>query len=246
MTGAPRPLPIDPAALRAIVFDVDGTLYRQGGVRRGMLVRLLRAHARRPAQGMRTMRALQAYRRAQEHMRRSSDGSGGDGDTAAGQLRLACIWSGLDPGELGRYVERWMHTEPLDLVARAARPGLADFLEKARRRGLRLGVLSDYPPAAKLAALGVDRYFDVAVCAQDADVRAFKPSPRGIRVALARMGVEPGEALYVGDRPEVDAAAAAAAGVPCAIVGRRDAARAGGWTEVSGYAALGRAIFHDQ
>jgi HAD superfamily hydrolase (TIGR01509 family) len=106
-------------------------------------------------------------------------------------------------------------------------------------------VLSDYPPAAKLAALGVDQYFDVAVCAQDAEVRAFKPSPRGIRVALARLGVEPREALYVGDRPEVDAAAAAAAGVPCVIVGRRDAARAGGWAEVSGYAALGRALFHD-
>ena len=244
MTAAPA-LPLDRAALRAIVFDVDGTLYRQGEVRRGMLVRLLRAHAGQPAQGLRTMRALQAYRRAQEHMRRSPEAVGGNGDTAAGQLRLACLWSGLAPGELRPYVERWMHTEPLDLVARAAQPGLADFLAEARRRGLRLAVLSDYPPAAKLAALGVDHYFEAAVCAQDADVRAFKPSPRGIRVALERLGVAPGEALYVGDRPQVDAAAAAAAGVPCVIVGRRDAARAGGWAEVSGYAALGRALFHD-
>jgi phosphoglycolate phosphatase-like HAD superfamily hydrolase len=37
-------------------------------------------------------------------------------------------------------------------------------------------------------------------------------------VACARLGVDPEEALYVGDRVEVDAAAAAAAGVPCAIL----------------------------
>lgn len=234
-------LPLDPAALRAIVFDVDGTLYRQGGVRRGMLARLLRAHAARPAQGVRTLRALRAYRRAQEHMRASAQLPGGD--AAAGQLRLACLWSGVGPEELGACVQRWMHTEPLDLVAREARPGLVPFLDAARARRLRLGVLSDYPPAAKLAALGVESYFDVAVCAQDADVCAFKPSPRGILVALERLGVAPDAALYVGDRPEVDAAAAAAAGVPCVIIGRRDAAHPGGWAEVSGYAALERALF---
>lgn len=237
---SPAALPVDPVALRAIVFDVDGTLYRQGGVRRGMLARLLRAHAARPAEGVRTLRALRAYRRAQEHLRAAAHLSG---DAAAGQLRLACLWSGVGPEELGACVERWMHTEPLDLVARGVRDGLVPFLDAARARGLRLGVLSDYPPAAKLAALGVDGYFDAAVCAQDPDVRAFKPSPRGIHVALERLGVAPDAALYVGDRPEVDAAAAAAAGIACVIVGRRDAAHPGGWLEVSGYASLERALF---
>jgi HAD superfamily hydrolase (TIGR01549 family) len=235
--------PLDPARIDAIVFDVDGTLYRQSGVRRGMLLRLLRAHAGRPAEGVRTMRALRAYRRAQEHMR---DAAERHGAAAEGQLRLACEWTGLEAATVGACVERWMEREPLDLVGRATRAGVAEFLAAAQERGVRLAVLSDYPPRAKLVAMGIERYFEVAVCAQDAEVRAFKPDPRGIEVALEKLGVSQARALYVGDRPEVDAAAAARAGVPCVIIGRRDAVRErsfGGWTEVSTYAALGALLF---
>jgi len=234
---------LDPAHVEAIVFDVDGTLYRQSRVRRGMLFRLLRAHATRPAEGVRTMRALRAYRRAQEHMR---DAAERHGTAAEGQLRLACEWTGLEATMVGACVERWMEREPLDLVGRATQPGVGEFLAAAERRGVRLAVLSDYPPRGKLAAMGIDRYFDVAVCAQDADVRAFKPDPRGIEVALEKLGVGRARALYVGDRPAVDAAAAARAGVPCVIIGRRDAVHEqsfGGWTEVSTYAALSALLF---
>jgi FMN phosphatase YigB (HAD superfamily) len=228
---------VDPAALRAIVFDVDGTLYRQGAVRGGMLLRLVRAHGVRPATGLRTLRALRAYRRAQEHLRAAAAGA------ADGQVRLACEWTGLTPDVVVACVERWMEREPLDLVARATRPGLAELLATCAERGVRIGALSDYPPGAKLAAMGVARYFVVDVCAQDAAVRAFKPNPRGLEVALARLGVERRYALYVGDRPEVDAAAARRAGVGCVIIGRRDAVHPGGWTEVSGYETLRDALF---
>lgn len=248
---APLDLGLGAAQPRAIVFDVDGTLYRQGGVRRGMLLRLVRAHAGRPAEGVRTLRALRAYRRAQEHLRPAGgvaraepdDGGRPAGLGPDGQLRLACEWTGLTPDVVGACVERWMEREPLDLVARGTRAGLADFLEACAARGVRLGVLSDYPPGPKLAAMGIERFFSVAVCAQDPDVRAFKPDPRGIEVALARLGVTRRDALYVGDRPEVDAAAARRAGVQCVIIGRRDAVHPGGWTEVSGYPALRDALF---
>ncbi|MGH7295477.1 MAG: HAD family hydrolase [Polyangiaceae bacterium] len=94
------------------------------------------------------------------------------------------------------------------------------FLEAARERGLRVGVLSDYPAAAKLEAMKLARYFDVVVCAQDAEVNRFKPDPAGIVEVLRRLDVAPDAALYVGDREEVDGAAASAAGVACAIVGK--------------------------
>jgi len=43
-------------------------------------------------------------------------------------------------------------------------------------------------------------------------------------VALEDLGVSPAEAVYVGDRPDVDAPAAAAAGVRCVLIsGRRPA-----------------------
>jgi putative hydrolase of the HAD superfamily len=107
-----------------------------------------------------------------------------------------------------------------------------------RASGLRLGVLSDYPPEAKLAALGVGDLFDAVLCAQAPEVGVFKPNPRGILVLLERLGVAPSEALYVGDRAEVDAAAARAAGVACAILSSKAGGAGDGFLSVTSYAEL--------
>ena len=60
-------------------------------------------------------------------------------------------------------------------------------------------------------------------------VNAFKPHPRGLEVACERWGLPPGDVLYVGDRVEVDARAAGALGMPCAIVGGSGSDGAGAW-----------------
>ncbi|HEX5832079.1 MAG TPA: HAD family hydrolase, partial [Gemmatimonadaceae bacterium] len=91
-------------------------------------------------------------------------------------------------------------------------------------------------------ALGVSQLVDVVVCAQDADVACFKPDPRGLLVALVRLGVPPGEAVYVGDRATVDADAARAAGMRCVLVGDRGAAEAAGVPHASDFATLARIL----
>jgi FMN phosphatase YigB (HAD superfamily) len=209
---------MNPARLKAIVFDVDGTLYRQEPVRRAMFGRLLRAHADRPLTGLRTLRWLQAYRKAQERLRgEPADGS----DLAERQVGLACKWTGAAPAELRSCVRRWMEEEPLGLLRPSVREGLPALMAAASRRALRLGACSDYPAAEKLDAMGLAGFFEVVVTAQDAEVQRFKPNPRILEVALCRLGVSKEETLYVGDRPEVDAEAARRAGVACAIIGRR-------------------------
>jgi FMN phosphatase YigB (HAD superfamily) len=127
--------PLLAAESRALVFDVDGTLYRQRLVRSVMLWRLLRAHVLAPGQGLRLLRILQAYRRAQEHMRQSD---AIHRDIAYEQCRLAGMWSGVSPEEVASYVSHWMMREPLDIVARAVRPGLVSCLTTARACGFRL------------------------------------------------------------------------------------------------------------
>jgi FMN phosphatase YigB (HAD superfamily) len=46
---------IDPKRVTTLVFDVDGTLYEQGGLRRAMLVRLLAHAVVHPAGGVATV-----------------------------------------------------------------------------------------------------------------------------------------------------------------------------------------------
>jgi HAD superfamily hydrolase (TIGR01509 family) len=230
---------LDPRRLRAVIVDVDGTLYRQGPLRRAMLWRLLRAHLRAPQAGVVTLRALGAYRRAQETLRERGDNVG---DLGAAQIRLACRTSGVPEDHVAACVARWFESEPLAAVARCRRAGVADFLRAARGRGLRLGVFSDYPPAPKLAALGLAALFDVAMHAQHPDVRRFKPHPRGLEVTARRLGVDPEQAVYVGDRPDTDAVAARAAGMACAILGGGRPRPGEAWMRVADYRALSHVL----
>ena len=70
-------------------------------------------------------------------------------------------------------------------------PGWSTCSTSWRRRGTKLGALSDYPAVAKLEALGIADRFDVVLSAQDPRVHAFKPNPKGLLVALEALAVEP-------------------------------------------------------
>lgn len=113
-------LPINRSHLKAVIVDVDGTLYRQGSVRRGVLCQLLREHVRQPGRGLLTLRVLRAYRKAQETLRTMQSNYG---DLAERQLGLACEWTGLDRGIAKLYITRWMEREPLRFMARSLYAG---------------------------------------------------------------------------------------------------------------------------
>ena len=76
-------------------------------------------------------------------------------------------------------------------------------------------------------------------------MKRFKPSPRGLEVTLRQLRIEKHQAVYIADRPEIDAPAASAAGIPCVIIGRRNAVDQRGWLEILSYKALQEAICGD-
>jgi phosphoglycolate phosphatase len=97
-------------------------------------------------------------------------------------------------------------------------PGVTDTVAQLRREGYRTGIVSTkfrYRIEAILANHDAGGLFDVIVGGED--VRQHKPHPESLLRALARLGLQPAEALYIGDHP-VDAQAAAAAGVPFVVV----------------------------
>ena len=208
--------------LRAVLFDLDGTLYRQRPVRVRMAAELLTFLAGRPRDGWRAMRVLKAYREAHEALRRSTEPY-----LQSTHFDVAAEHTGSTSGEVAQIVAEWMFDRPLKHVARHRATGVDELLAGLAERGMRLGVLSDYVAHGKLRALGVDQWFSQVLCAGDPDVRALKPSPRGFLVACERWQLQPAEVLMVGDRVEVDAAGAAAAGMPSVIVGKRRTVEAG-------------------
>lgn len=80
-----------------------------------------------------------------------------------------------------------------------ARPALL----AARARGLRVGVLSNFPLAtieASLGAAGLADLVDVALAAPV--IGAAKPAAAAYLCALDALGVAPGECVFVDDEPE--------------------------------------------
>ncbi|MCY0886247.1 MAG: HAD-IA family hydrolase [Firmicutes bacterium] len=96
-------------------------------------------------------------------------------------------------------------------------PGSVPALERLQAQGLELAIVTSKREAMAWRGLeltGLDRFFRAPgrVVAYEA-TRRHKPHPEPLWRALATLGLEPGEAVYVGDSP-FDMAAARAAGIP--------------------------------
>lgn len=204
--------------IRAVLFDVDGTLYHQAPLRALMAAELLGTSwfTTAPWRVPRLLRVLSAFRHAREELR---DLGRPDEPLAALQFTRPAEQQGVPVGEMVAAVEEWIYRRPLKYLPRVARQGLADTLAAMSAKGVHVGAFSDYPVAEKLAAMGVRSFVDLELDATSEEINAFKPHPRGLEVACVRWGLPADEVLYVGDRADVDAEAARRAGMPCAILG---------------------------
>lgn len=123
---------------------------------------------------------------------------------------------GLDLDLLyARFLERYT-ARPADNSTVHA--GVVEVLHELGARGLRLGVCTNKaqaPTERLLAALGLTRFFEVAI-GGDA-VPAKKPDPGHLRAVLERLGARPAASVLVGDS-EHDVHAARGLGVPCVLV----------------------------
>ncbi len=189
--------------IRFVVFDIDGTLYHQEKLRRLMLRALLLDLAR--TGNTRTLKLLRAYRKERETIAETEID---DFETVLRQRiadRQSCSGVAVDA-----IVSEWIDRRPLPYLRRCAVAGVQEAFAKVRRSGRMIGVLSDYPATAKLAALGLEA--DFMAGAGDHGVQRMKPHPAGLQHLIAQAGVPAASTLMVGDREERDVAAARRAG----------------------------------
>ncbi|MFZ5815619.1 MAG: HAD family hydrolase [Bacillota bacterium] len=144
-------------------------------------------------------------------------------EVAAGRLSIEEKWrlEALEGGAPAEGAERFV-AAMVDFD-----PAYADalpVLERLAAAGHRLAVITNGPPGdhqrAKLRRAGLDRFFGERVYISG-EIGAAKPDARIFLHALRDLGVQPHEALYVGDKAEHDAAAAAAVGMQGVWIDRR-------------------------
>jgi putative hydrolase of the HAD superfamily len=170
----------------------------------------------RPLRAPACWRVLSEFRKAQEALRGVETTRG----AAVDQLQLTARRTGMPVDRVEAIVTEWMMERPLRHLPRCRAEGLTQLLDFLSSRRIPVGVFSDYPPQRKLEALGVAGRFSVVLCSADPEIGQFKPHPRGFLLASSRWQLDPSEVLVVGDRLDADAAGAAAAGMPCVIIGR--------------------------
>jgi putative hydrolase of the HAD superfamily len=96
-------------------------------------------------------------------------------------------------------------------------------LDWLRTAGLKIAAVTNASGPqqhAKLADMGITRYFDAVVIAGELGVA--KPDPRIFQAACQQLQVQPGQAVHIGDRLDLDA------------VGARDAGLHGIWLSRTG------------
>ncbi|NIO22684.1 MAG: TIGR02253 family HAD-type hydrolase [Candidatus Aenigmarchaeota archaeon] len=93
-------------------------------------------------------------------------------------------------------------------------PGTVKILLRLKQKGMKLGIVSDAPSVnawIRLVEMGIEDFFDVIVTLSDTGKE--KPSKIPFLEAVKKIGVKPGNILFVGDRPGRDIKGAKAAGM---------------------------------
>jgi putative hydrolase of the HAD superfamily len=217
--------PSDWDGIKFVAFDVDGTLYNQRLLRVRM-VRDMLFHAMLK-RNLRVISVLRAYRRIRERVGEEEVGAF---ETALFAETATAV--GCSPEAVRVIVAEWIEQRPLPYLASCRYPGLFDLFDGLRRKGKTIGILSDYPAHAKLAALGLAA--DYVVSAGDDGIGFLKPHTRGLEFLIGAAGVKTDATVLIGDRKERDGLVAQRVGVRALI---RSCNPIKGWQTFASYDA---------
>lgn len=193
-----------PAAFKAFLVDLDGTLYRARPVQLAMGLELV-------VFGLLRIPWLRAFRKEHEAMRLEAITIGSEFPPSPfrAQLRRTAVKLGIAEERLEAVVSHWMFERPGRWLKQAINRALIDELRSFRAAGGRTAVVSDYPARRKLEALGLLELFDVIVANGETEgLTRLKPAPDGYLLAAERLGLAPGDCLVIGDRQDADGLAA--------------------------------------
>ena len=194
---------VDWQSVNLVGFDVDGTLYSQRRLRLAMLQEMAGEVLR--SRSIRFVQFLKSYR----HLRELAGSAFADNFEQGIVARTAAA-NRCSEERVREVVLEWIHERPLKHLPACRYAGVSALFAGLKASGKSIGIFSDYPAKAKLAALELKA--DHIVCAGDEGVPRLKPDPGGLKKLITDAGALP-TTLFIGDRIERDGEAARAVGV---------------------------------
>jgi REG-2-like HAD superfamily hydrolase len=198
--------------LKAVLFDAGNTLI---WLDHPYIVELLREHGvETTMEGL--MEAEYGAKLLMDQMARDTTTD----ERTRGKVFFAEIFRrvGVAEGDFAPVAQRMFARHAEKNLWGNVRERTAETLDELRRRGYRLGVISNADGRAEeaLDAVGLRPHFELVV--DSGLVGIDKPDPRIFQLAAERMGVQPHEAVYVGDIYEIDVLGARTAGMQAILI----------------------------
>ena len=189
---------------RAVIFDLDGTLYDK---------------ARLPLRVVAADWIHLFYLRADRYARKDLMGKDFGTEQAFYDALFRQMRTHIRIRVEDKWVREWFSGTYMPVIARMLkrhyrlRPWVPELFRQLREQGIRTAVFSDYSAVPeKLQALGFDPSW-ADVIADAPSLGGLKPSPASFLRLTERLGVPPQQCLMVGDRDDTDGAGARAVGM---------------------------------
>lgn len=194
-------------ALRAVGFDIDGTLYPDR-----------RAWRRSAPFFLSNIRLVTAFSRTRAVMRKNADDPEmyeypSEYEVKIFAQELDCSIDEARDIRDRRIYSGWeKYFQGMRIY-----PGVRESLIRLKESGLRLAALSDFPVGSKLRYFGVDDLFDSILGFPESG--ALKPRPEPFLAMAESLEIDPEDILYVGNKLDYDVHGAEAAGMRGALIG---------------------------
>ena len=194
--------------LDAVAFDIDGTLYPSWK----MTLQCIPFACRY----MHFMRAFKKVRRVL-HERSAAQPEVPFDDLFGMQQNLLAEQLGIDPDEAGRFIRENIYQGWQPYFARIKPyPYIHETMHKLKAAGLKIGILSDFPPEQKGTLWGLLPLCDTVIGSESTG--ALKPSHVPFMRLAESLAVPCERILYVGNSETSDIAGAAAVGMKTAYI----------------------------
>lgn len=191
--------------IQAVAFDVDGTLYPN----RLMYLKSIRF-------GLRHARLMIAYGRVRRAIRSVRPIE----DFRELQAQLLAEELSVTKERAAEMVHTIVYNEWEEIIKGVpVYPYIREMVLDLRERGVRTGVVSDFPVERKLSFLGLAGLWDCSFSAEE--VKYLKPNPEPFEHLAECLGVPLAQTLYIGNSYRYDVLGAKGAGMLAAHIARK-------------------------